>query len=168
MKPFILCVAALAVCVGVSRAADKETLTDKEFIARALEDGVAEVKMGQLAERLASSDKVKDFAQKMVTDHTQANKKLMELARAQKLAVVVDMRKEALAIYKRMSKLSKAEFDKAYAKQMVEDHKKAVDLFERMSKNATDPDLKKFAADTLPTLRQHLKLAREVNDSLKG
>ncbi len=167
MKPFILCVAALAVCVGVSRAADKEPRSDKEFIAKALEDGVAEVKMGQLAERLASSDKVKQFAQKMVTDHTSANKKLMELARAQKLAVVADLKKDALAVYNRMSKLDRAEFDKAYMKHMVEDHKKAVDLFERMEKNATDADLKKFASDTLPTLRQHLKMAREINDSLK-
>src|SRR5205823_4126790 len=111
-------------CVGATLAGDKETLSDKEFIARAMDDGVNEVKMGELAERLASSEKVKEFASKMVKDHKAANKRLLELARAHKLAVVTDMKKDALAVYQRMSKLRKDEFDRAYMKRMVEDHKK--------------------------------------------
>jgi len=166
MKAFVLSVAVLAAWVGLSRAADKETLTDKGFIAHAIDAGVAEVKMGQLAERLASNEKVKEFAGKMVKDHTAANKQLLELAKAQKLAVVTDMKKDALAIYNRMSKLEKAEFDKAYMKHMVEDHTKAISLFERMAKNASDADVKKFAKKTLPTLREHLKMAKKINASL--
>jgi putative membrane protein len=168
MKPFILCVAALVVCVGVSRGADRdrEVLTDKEFIAKAMDDGVNEVKLGELAEQLASSEKVKEFARKIVKDHKAANKKLLELAGTHKLAVVTDMKKDALAIYNRMSRLSKAEFDQAFLKHMVEDHEKAVALFEKMSKSATDADVKKFAADTLPTLREHLKEAKEIRASL--
>jgi putative membrane protein len=167
MKPFILCLTVLLTCVGLTRAADKETLTDKQFIALAVDDGINEVKMGELAGRLASSDKVKDFARMVVKDHKAANKRLLELASAQKLAVVTDMKKDALAIYNRMSRLNKAEFDKAYIKQMVEDHEKAAKLFERAEKSATDPDVKRFAADTLPTLRKHLKRAREIRDELK-
>jgi putative membrane protein len=161
--------AALVACLGVSRAADKEreALSDREFIARALDDSVNEVKLGQLAERLASSQKVKEFASKMVKDHKPVNEKLLDLARAYKLAVVTDMKKDARAIYNRMSKLTKAEFDQAYMKHMVEDHEKAVSLFERMSKKATDANVKKFAVDTLPTLREHLRMAKEINTSLK-
>ena len=167
MKAFICSVAVLAACwAGAARAADKEVLSDKEFIARAMNDGVNEVKLGQLAERMASSEKVKEFGRMMVDDHTKANKRLLELARAQKLAVVTDMKKDALAIYNRMSKLNKSEFDQAYMKHMVEDHKNGVALFERMSKNATDADVKKFATDTLPKLREHLKKAKEINTSL--
>jgi putative membrane protein len=166
MKPFILCMAVVAAGAGVARADDK-VLTDKEFIARAMDDGVNEVKMGQLAERLANSEKVKEFAAKVVKDHTRANRQLLDLARAQKLGVVTDMKKDALAVYNRMSKLDKKDFDQAYIKHMIEDHKKAVDLFERESTKATDPDVRKFAADTLPTLRDHLKRAREINADLK-
>jgi putative membrane protein len=163
MKPFISSVAVLVVCcAGVNLAADKEVLSDKLFIAHAIDDGVNEVKFGQLAERLASNEKVKEFARKVVADHKKANKRLLELARAQKLAVVTDMKKDALAVYKSMSKLSKDEFDRAYMKRMVEDHKKAVSLFEDKSKNATDAEVKKFATDTLPTLREHLKTAQEI------
>jgi putative membrane protein len=166
MKPFILCVAALLVWVGVSQAADRETLSDREFIARAVDDGVNEVKLGQLAERLGRSEKVKEFARKVVKDHKAANEKLMDLAKTHKLAVVTDMKKDALAIYKRMSKLDKAEFDRAYIKQMVEDHEKAVALFERASKNATSANVKKFASDTLPTLREHVRAAKDIRASL--
>jgi putative membrane protein len=168
MKALIPCLAAVAASVAVSLAADRGPRTDKEFIAHALDDGVAEVKLGQLGERLASSQKVKDFAEKMVTDHTRANKRLMDLAKAQKMAVVTDVKKDAQAIYNRMSRLDKKEFEQAYMKHMVADHKKAIDLFERISKDATDADLKKFASDTLPRLREHLKMAREINDGLKS
>jgi putative membrane protein len=167
MKPIVLCLAALLACVGLTVAADRE-LSDKEFIAKAMDDGVNEVKLGQLAERLAGSEKVKEFGARVVKDHKAANKRLLELARAQKLAVVTDVKKDARAIYNSMSKLQKAEFDQAYMKHMVEDHKKAVDLFERMAKNATDADVKKYAADTLPKLREHLKQAREILAGLKG
>jgi putative membrane protein len=152
--------------VGVAVAADKDTFTDNDFIAKALDAGVAEVKLGQLAERLGNSDKVREFGRLMVKDHTAANKELMELASARKLGVVTDMKKQALSIYNRMSKLDKAEFDRSYAKQMVDDHKKAVKLFERATKDATDANVKKFAEKTLPTLKEHLKKAQALNKDL--
>jgi putative membrane protein len=167
MKSVILSVAVLACWAAAGWSADRdENLTDKQFISHALDDSVNEVKLGQLAERLARSDKVKEFARKMVKDHKDANKQLLDLARAHKLAVVTDMKKDALAIYNRMSKLDKSEFDRAYMKHMVEDHKKAIALFERMARNATDRDVKKFASDTLPTLREHLKMAEKITTEL--
>ncbi len=165
-KLFWCAAVVLAVAGGNVRAADRDTFSDRDFIAKALDSGVAEVKMGQLAERLADSEKVKDFGRMMVKDHNKANDQLMDLAKARKLAVVSDMKKEALAIYNRMSKLDKKEFDRSYMKQMVEDHKKAVSLFEKAAKEARDANVKKFAAKTLPHLREHLKKARALSTSL--
>lgn len=60
-----------------------------------------------------------------------------------------------------------ADFDKAYAEQMVKDHDKTVALFEDAAKNAVDADLKAFANKTLPTLKAHQAHAKAINDKLK-
>ncbi len=68
----------------------------------------------------------------------------------------------------KLSKKSGADFDRAFMKQMVKDHKDVVKAFEKESKKGTDPDLKAFAAKTLPTLQDHLQSANQINDQLKS
>jgi len=68
----------------------------------------------------------------------------------------------------KFSKLTGSVFDKAYAKQMVSDHNKAVSLFEKESTKGTDPDLKDFATKTLPTLQEHLQMAKSLAGTSSG
>ena len=65
-----------------------------------------------------------------------------------------------------LNKLSGAEFDKEYVDAMVEDHEDDVAAFEDQSKNATDPDVKAFAAKTLPTLKKHLEAIKGIQAKL--
>ena len=170
MKPLVpLAVAAL--CVALAAAADKgdkPALTDQDFVNQATQAGMMEVQLGKLAENHASDDAVKDFAHRMVKDHTAANDTLMAAAKNVKVAAAPAPDKEAHAAADKLPNLKGADFDKAYMQQMVDDHQKAVSVFEAESKNGTDPALKSFAADTLPMLQDHLKMAQSIYDKLKG
>jgi len=68
----------------------------------------------------------------------------------------------------KLSAMSGAEFDRAYSKMMLKDHEKDVKEFERESTSGKDPDLKAFAGKTLPTLQEHLKMARDTHSKLSG
>lgn len=132
---------------------------DKEFAANAGMASLAEIQMGQLALQKSSNADVKAFAQRMITDHTAASEKLKPIATAKGLALPTEITGDANAAYEHLSSLSGAEFDKAYAGHMVEDHQKAESLFMTESGTGGDADLRGFATETLPTIREHLKLA---------
>jgi len=138
------------------------TPDDKEFVTKAGMAGLAEVQMGNLALSNATSAGVKAFAQRMVTDHSKANAELAQFATAKGLALATELEGDPEAARRHLMSLSGAEFDKAYMKHMVEDHEKAVADFEKASMFATDADLKAWAGKTLPTLKEHLVLAKTV------
>jgi len=122
-----------------------------------------EVELGRLATQKGSSDAVKQFGQKMVDDHSAANAELTELAKSKSLNVPAELDAKHKADVAKFSKLSGAAFDKAYSKAMLDDHNKDVAAFEQQSVSGTDPDLKAFAAKTLPTLKTHLEMAKALN-----
>ena len=66
------------------------------------------------------------------------------------------------------SKLSAAEFDSAYANEMVKDHEQDVTEFQKEAMGGKDPSLKQFAAKTLPTLESHLHQAREMHRTVQA
>jgi putative membrane protein len=135
---------------------------DKQFVTKAASGGKLEVELGRLATERAASDDVKKFGQRMVDDHSKVNDQLMQLANTKGLTLSTELDPKHKATIDRMSKLSGADFDRAYMSEMVKDHTEDVALFERQSTQATDPEVKAFAEKTLPTLREHLQLARET------
>lgn len=137
-------------------------ISDSTFAQRAAEGGIAEVKFGQLAEDKGSSQEVKDFGKLMVTDHTKANDQLKADATKEKFTLPTDMSKREQASYDRLSKLSGAAFDRAYARDMVRDHRADVTEFLSESKHGKQEWTKDFASQNLPTLREHLKQAEEM------
>jgi putative membrane protein len=143
------------------------TLDDRSrtFMNEAAMGGMAEVEFGRLAQEKASNPRVKAFGEMMVKDHSQANEDLKSLANKKNLTLPTDMGKHQ----RHMDDLNKktgAEFDKAYMKMMVDDHKEDVDEFEDAAKDANDPEVKNFASQKLPTLRKHLDSAKAINESL--
>jgi len=135
---------------------------DKKFVREAAEGGMAEVELGQLAVQKASSDDVKKFGQRMVDDHSKANDKLKELASGKGINLPSSPNAKQEATKDRLSKLSGDEFDKAYMRDMLQDHKQDVAAFRMESKTGRDADVKSFAAQTLPTIQDHLKEAQNI------
>ncbi len=137
--------------------------SDVAFAKEAAIGGMVEVELGNLAKEKASSSDVKQFADRMVTDHSKANDELKQWAQQKKVTLPTEPDATHKATKDRLSKLSGDAFDKAYMRDMVSDHVKDVNAFKRQSTSAKDPDLKAWVTKTLPTLEEHLKLAREVN-----
>ena len=156
----------LAVMAPAFAANDHAKPKDTKFATEAAAGGMMEVDLGQLATKNAASQAVKDFGRRMVEDHGKANQQLKQIA-AQKgislpTALPADMQQE----HKKLAATSGAEFDRMYMSHMVKDHEKDVKKFEEQAQKGSDPALRSFAQQTLPTLRQHLELARSVADQV--
>jgi putative membrane protein len=132
----------------------------------AAEGGMAEVALGKLAMEKASSGDVKKFGQRMVDDHSKANDELKQLASQKNVELPQDLTAKDKATKAMLDRLSGEQFDQAYMKDMVKDHQKDISDFRRESRSAQDLDVKKFAAQTLPTLQDHLKQAESITSPL--
>jgi putative membrane protein len=139
--------------------------SDAQFAMKAAQGGLTEVQFGQLAESKGTSDAVKEFGKRMVNDHSKAGEQLKQVAQQENLNLPMEMSKTDKGSYERLSKLSGAEFDREYAKMMVRDHEKDVAEFQKESQDGKDELMKNFAAQTLPTLQEHLQLAKQVEKS---
>jgi len=158
-----LLVGALA---GGNAYAQNLNRPDQRFVQTAAQGGLAEVKLGQLAQEKGASQTVKDFGSRMVADHSKANDKLKEIASSKNVSVPDSLSSKDQALYDRLSKLSGPQFDREYMRSMVRDHEQDVAMFSRESQSASDSAIKDFASNTLPTLEEHLKLAQEDNSKL--
>jgi putative membrane protein len=134
--------------------------SDADFLKKAAAGGEAEVELGKLASEKASDPQVKKFGQTMVRDHSKVNNELSKLARRKDVDVPSSLEDKDQKEKDRLSKLSGADFDRAYMKLMVSDHEKDVSEFEKMAKKAKDPDVRSFASSKLPKLKEHLNMAK--------
>jgi putative membrane protein len=151
---------------GGSKSDMKASSADHTFIMKAAQGGMAEVELGQLAATKASSEQVKQFGQRMVTDHQKANDELKTLAQQKNITVPTDLDAKDKTEKDRLSKLSGEAFDKAYMQHMLADHRKDVNEFRKESTSGKDPDVKAWAGKTLPTLEEHLKMAQDANKAV--
>ena len=135
---------------------------DTQFMKDAAQSGMAEVKMGELASSNAESQPVKDLAQKIVTDHKKANEELKQLAMKKSVSLPDAVTEEQKTMLQHLTSLKGREFDSAFKQHAVENHQKSVDKFKTAAEKAKDADIKAFAAKTLPTLQQHLALAKQL------
>jgi len=166
-------VAAALIAVAGSAAAQVQTFSlqlvsdqDREFVRKAATGGLAEVEFGRIATQRAARLSVRTFGERMMTDHGRGNTELVSLARAKGIDVPTTLEPSQLAMRDRLSGLGGADFDRAYMSEMVRDHTEDIALFERAAEISTDPDLKAWAERSLPMLRDHLALARQVNSEV--
>ena len=162
---------ALVLSCGASaadRKADDNKVSrgDKNFIAKVMKDGQTEVELGKLAAQNASSPDVKQFGQRMADDHSKSGDELQAIA--SKLGYTPKKAGPDKGDVKKFSKMKAEKFDREYSKHMVKDHEKTVKLFEKQAQKGESAELKQFASKTLPTLQEHLKMARDIADKTKG
>ena len=136
--------------------------TDEVFVRGAAEGSMAEVKLGQLAEEKAQAPEVKNFAKRMVEDHSKALEEIKQLGSKDGINMPTDISHKDAETYNRLSKLSGPDFDRAYSQEMVKDHQKDIAEFRKGETSAQKPEVKEFAQKTLPTLQSHLELAQHM------
>jgi putative membrane protein len=163
-------VAGLFLSVGVaSTVAQEQTKSDhvaKDFFKEAAQGGMAEVTLGQMAADKGKNEAVKSYGQRMVKDHGKANDELKNLAKSEGVTLPTEMSSEAKDVQLRLQKLSGTEFDQAYMQEMLKDHEKDIEAFNQQANNGADPEVKNWAAKTLPTLREHKQLGQTTAEKI--
>jgi len=139
---------------------------DAGFVERAAAGGLAEVRLGQLAQERGTSVAVKDFGAQMVADHTEAGNKLQIVARQINLSLPAEMSPEDRSLYAKLSSLRGTAFDQVYARAMVDEHEADVADFEKEASQGQVGEVRQFASETLPTLKGHLDKARELQKTV--
>ena len=140
---------------------------DRTFIEKAAISDMTEISASKLAQEKGSSPAIKQYGAQMITDHTKSSEELMKIAAAKGVTPPGTVDKAHHSALDKLAKLSGTDFDKAYTKQMVADHKVAVALFEKEAKSGKDADLQAFAGKTLPILQNHLGEANATYDRTK-
>jgi len=140
---------------------------DANFVRDAMQLGMTEVRLGELAQQKAQNSSLRDFGQRLVSDHQKANDELQQLAQQKQIAISsstsLDSKDQRM-----IDKLSSSEgrdFDSKCERDIVRAHEKAIKLFRHEADHGQDADLRAFAQKTVPELEQHLQQARDLQKS---
>jgi putative membrane protein len=150
------CTAALLAIAWTLSAQAANEPTSQQFVTKAAQSNLAEIKASQLALTKTQNPDVRKFAQQMIDDHTKANEQLTSVAEQKHLKVPDDTDVAHRADMKMLEAKSGASFDKSYIERMNKDHDKTIKLFqEAQNDGKLDPELKSLVAKMLPTLESH-------------
>jgi putative membrane protein len=160
----------IAMAVATAVAAEQKSSVspaDQKFAKSAAIGGMLEVKLGEIAQKNASSKAVKDFGSMMVTDHTKLNDDLKSLAAKQGITLPAGLDSAHQAMVDKFAKLTGAAFDKAYIPDMVKDHEKDLAEFRAEAAKTKDPELKALAEKGASVIAMHLEHAKKAEAELK-
>ena len=139
---------------------------DTYFARTAATGGMEEVELGRLAVKNGQSDQVKQFGQRIIDDHSKAADELKTIAEKDNIILPTALDATQQAVVDRFSKMSGIAFDRAYMRDMVKDHEKDIADFQNEASMGSNMNLKNWASSTLPTLLDHLRMAKDANASL--
>jgi putative membrane protein len=137
--------------------------TDAAFVQQAAAGGMAEIQSAQLALATSSRSAVKQFAQRMITDHTQNDEQLSAILKSKGATVAAAATPEETAQLTKLQGEKGRAFDSSYLHDEVNDHAIMLQLMKNEAANGTDPDLKAFAAQTATVVQQHLNMAERIS-----
>jgi putative membrane protein len=169
MFPAALTLAASGSTKAESSRESKSKLPSGEerFMKEAASGGLMEVELGKFAAEKGSHQRVKEFGKRMQTDHSKANTQLKKIASSKGVDLPTEPSGEHKSTMDKLTKLSGAEFDREYMEAMVDDHKEDIEKFQTQADKGKDPDLKKFASESLPILKKHFELAQSTEKQIK-
>lgn len=158
----------LIAMLGLAAAGPAAADETSRFLKKAAAGGIAEVELAELAMERAKSKQVKKLAKHIKQDHEQANQALKSVADKKGVPLPDRTDDDHKQEKQRLAKLEGGEFDRAYVNAMIEDHQKDIKQFEKQARQADDAEIKQFAEQTLPKLRQHLTHAKEIQKKLNN
>jgi len=166
-----LTAAALGLSVAIlltTSASAAQAPTTENFVKTVAISDMFEIQSGQLADEKAENDDVQSFGKQMTDDHTETSDDLKELIEDEEIKVELPSKldDEHQAKLDKLKGLSGNQFDKQYVRTQIDAHQKAVALFESYAAAGENDDLKKWAGDTLPTLKEHLEEAQNLKTTV--
>jgi putative membrane protein len=141
---------------------------EERFMKEAASGGLMEVELGKVAAEKGSHQRVKEFGKRMQADHSKANAQLKKIASSKGVELPTEPSGEHKSTMDKLTKLSGAEFDLEYMEAMVDDHKEDIEKFQTQADKGKDPEVKKFASESLPILKKHLELAQSTEKQIKS
>jgi putative membrane protein len=139
---------------------------DRNFISQAAYGSLAEVDLGELAQKQASNAQVKDFGGRMVADHTQMNKDLVALASNKGVTPPSSADPGREAISDMLEQLSGPDFDRQYIPQQLADHETTLTLFQGQARRGQDVELRQFAERYTPVIQRHVEMLRRMSTQM--
>jgi len=152
--------------VGGNAAASRTNIAAADFVKQAANSDMFEIQSSQMALNRTQDKEVRDFAQRMVRDHTQSSEKLKAAAKGETVPTSLDQ--EHAQMLQRLQQASGSDFTQNYIQMQVAGHQQAVSLFENYAQNGDNADLKQFAQQTLPTLREHQHMISQITVASTG
>ncbi|HYO10472.1 MAG TPA: DUF4142 domain-containing protein [Tepidisphaeraceae bacterium] len=150
------------------RKSEKLSGVGNTFFRQAAIGDMTELETSRIALENAQSSDVKSFAQRMIDDHTGNRARVAELARSKNVQPPAQLDTAHQKIVDKLRNTPAGpDFDRAYMKAQVTAHQETVATYETASQKAEDPDVKAYATQALPMLRQHLEMARSINNRVK-
>ncbi|HTQ66955.1 MAG TPA: DUF4142 domain-containing protein [Puia sp.] len=140
---------------------------DAKFMTSVANDGMTEVALGKLAVEKSSNQKIKDFGNMMIKDHSAAGDDLKKIAVSKKVTLPDSLSESSKKDLDNLRKKKGKDFDKAYINEMVSGHEKVLKEFQDIQTNGSDSDLKVFVTQTIPIISHHLESAKTIKDEIK-
>ncbi|MBC7835055.1 MAG: DUF4142 domain-containing protein [Phycisphaerales bacterium] len=140
--------------------------SDSAWIQDVAQGGMSEVRLSEMATTQAQSEEVRRFARRLVNDHTNANNDLRTVARGEGVTLPGTLDTHHREMAQNLARSNGTDFDRGYLRMMVDNHNKTVEKFEAAAAGASDAEVRAFAERTLPTLREHQRMAKEIADRL--
>lgn len=173
LMPCVALLAAQAIVFSIYAAGTAEnrgqlTASDYRFAKEAAYGGMLEVNLGNMAMANSRNAAVQQFGQHMAKDHGQAGQKLAQIAANKGATLPAELLSKQQKEVDRLAGLSGPDFDKAYVALMVKAHKADEKAFRKASEDLQDPDLKQFAAATLGMVQDHLRMAEDLEHTVKN
>jgi len=137
------------------------------FMQKAIAGNLAEIKVGQLAQQKGATEGVRQFGTVLEEDHSKANQQAMTAASSMGVTPPAAPTPKQQAEYQKLASLSGTEFDKAFVKAMVKDHKKDIAEYKKEAKGTNSPAAS-YAQEILPDLHKHLQLAETLERKPSG
>ena len=134
----------------------------QSFVAEAIEGDISEIMLGRLAAQRGDSKSVRDYGNLLSDDHIKAKDAMVALAGELGVKPPIAPTHEAQETYTRLSGLSGRQFDSEFVAYMIKDHQEDIAEFQKEADGGQDPKIKHFAATTLPTLQEHLRIAEKA------
>jgi putative membrane protein len=161
---FGLIAGGLLVADGSGRAADpSKTTTTAGVLGTLREADLKEIQAGQIAQKDGKSKAVKDYGKMLVRDHTAADDKVAALAQQENVDLVAAT--PALGPNDMGTMATGPDFDRQFAQEMLDDHRKAIAALSAARDKTTDPQLRRLLSDLIPTLEKHAAAAEKIIDA---
>lgn len=167
----LICGISLTLFMSSSAWAGQGTRTgqlpapDDKFVQDAVAGGKTEVRLGQMAGQKATSPAVRDFGTKMARDHSGLNDQLQRILTEQGITDAGGMEKTTRSSGA-LDAVNGPDFDRAYMRDVVNDHQKDIAEFKKEAAEGRDPEIRDWAAQTLPAMEKHLRMAEQIESSL--